>query len=349
MADKNRTTTAPLISELLRDPHQFSFFQSVRLLNACNRDAVLPGMTGPAAQEQLRFRPHASFAFPSSDVESIEEISARRDSESLFRMTVTFTGLYSSVSPLPAFYTEELIAGNQTESNRRDFLDLFHHRIISLIYRSWEKYRYFLQFQPGGTDRFSQWMFALVGLGGAAQREGLELDWERLLAYIGPLSMRSCSAPTLARILSHYFQGLPVTIQECIERWVVIDRSQHARLGTSNSSLGMDCTIGERVRDRSGKFRVCIGPLSFAAFRKYLPDGPGYRPLQDLVRFSLSDQLEFDISLTLVKDEIPDLHLGAENPARLGWSTWLGDHPDHDANVELSCGVFEPAIADKVA
>jgi type VI secretion system protein ImpH len=252
-------------------------------------------------------------------------------------MTVTFMGLYGSVSPLPAFYTEELIAGNREESNRRDFLDLFHHRIISLLYRSWEKYRYYLQFQPGGTDRFSQWMYALVGLGGPAQREGLELDWERLLAYVGLLSMRSRSAPTLARIISHYFQGLPVRIQQCVERWVVIDHSQHARLGENNSSLGTDCTIGERVRDRSGKFRVCVGPLSFAVFGKYLPDGPGYRPLQDLVRFSLRDPLEFDISLTLVKDEIPDLDLAADNPCRLGWSSWLGDHPDQDANVVLSC------------
>ena len=340
MADQNRTTTAPLISELLRNPHQFTFFQAVRLLNASSREAAAPGRTGPAAREQLRFRPHASFAFPSSDVESIEKISAGNDLESVFRMTVTFSGLYSSVSPLPAFYTEELIAGNQTESNRRDFLDLFHHRIISLLYRSWEKYRYYLQFRPGGSDEFSQWMYALVGLGGPAQREGLELDWERLLAYLGLLSMRSRSAPTLSRIISHYFQGLPVAIQQCVERWVVIDHSQHARLGASNSRLGMDCTIGERVRDRSGKFRVCIGPLDFAFYRKHLPDGPGYRPLQDLVRFSLKDPLEFDVSLTLLKDEIPDLDLGADNPCRLGWSTWLGDHPDHDASVTLSCAAI---------
>lgn len=336
MADENRTTAAPLISELLRDPHQFSFYQAVRLLIACNPEAAPPGMAGPADQERLRFRPHASFAFPSSDVESIEKVRAGRDTESVFRMTVNFMGLYGSVSPLPAFYTEELIAGNQEESNRRDFLDLFHHRIIFLVYRSWEKYRYYLQFQPGGTDRFSQWMYALVGLGGPVQREGLQLDWERLLAYVGLLSMRSRSAPTLERIISHYFQGLPVRIQQCVERWVVIDQSQHALLGKNNCRLAMDCTIGERVRDRSGKFRVCVGPLSFARFRQYLPDGPRYRPLQDLVRFSLRDQLEFDISLTLVKDEIPDLELAADNPCRLGWSSWLGDHPDHDAKVQLS-------------
>ena len=50
MADQNRTATAPLISELLRNPHQFTFHQAVRLLIASNREAVPPGMTGPAAR-----------------------------------------------------------------------------------------------------------------------------------------------------------------------------------------------------------------------------------------------------------------------------------------------------------
>ena len=103
MADQNRTATAPLISELLRNPHQFTFYQAVRLLIACNREAVPPGMTGPAAQEQLRFRPHASFAFPSSDVESIEEDQRRarpgvsiqddRHVHRTLQFCVTLTGL----------------------------------------------------------------------------------------------------------------------------------------------------------------------------------------------------------------------------------------------------------------
>ncbi len=337
MADKNRTATPALISELLRNPQQFTFYQAVRLLLADSVDSRQQDLSCPANEEQVRFRPHASFGFPSSDVQSIDKQLVEHDGQPPYRMTINFSGLYGSVSPLPAFYTEELLAGNREESNQRDFFDLFHHRIIALIYYSWEKYRYYLQFQPGGTDRFSQWIYALVGLGGREQRDGLDLDWERLLAYIGLLSMRSCSAPTLSRIISHYFLGLPVNILECIERWVVIDQQQHALLGENCNSLGIDCTIGERVRDRSGKFRVSIGPLNFSDFRKYLPDGANYRSLHDLVRFSLKDQLDFDISLKLLEDEIPALNLSSSNPCRLGWSTWLGEPLAEDAEVELSC------------
>ena len=337
MADKNRTATPALISELLRNPQQFTFHQAVRLLLADSTDSAPQGLSCPADQEKIRFRPHASFGFPSSDVQSIDKWPVEGDLSPPYRMTINFSGLYGSVSPLPAFYTEELLAGNEKESNQRDFFDLFHHRIIALIYYSWEKYRYYLQFQPGGTDRFSQWVYALVGLGDAKQRDGLSLDWERLLAYIGLLSMRSCSASTLSRVISHYFLGLPVRIEEYIERWVVIDQQQHALLGESCSGLGIDCTIGERVRDRSGKFRVTIGPLGFSDFRKYLPDGCNYKTLQDLVRFSLKDQLDFDVSLVLLKNEIPELNLSNSNPSRLGWSTWLGEHPNEDANVTLSC------------
>jgi type VI secretion system protein ImpH len=342
MADQTWTATHHLIDELLRKPHQFDFYQAVNILLAAKPEALPPGRIGPTEQEPVRFRSHASLAFPSCDVERVERLQNQGGSGPAYRMTVNFMGLYGSVSPLPVFYTEDLIAGNEEESNQRDFLDLFNHRMISLVYRSWEKYRYYIQFQPDATDRFSQWMYALVGLGGKVQREGLQLDWERLLAYIGLFSMRSRSALTLARIISHYFKGLPVAIQQCVERWVVIDHTQHARLGKHNCSLARDCTIGERVRDRSGKFRLCIGALDFTLFRRYLPDGPDYRPLLDLVRFSLRDQLEFDIRLTLMQDEVPDLDLAADNPCRLGWSTWLGFHPDQDADVILDYAGLYP-------
>jgi type VI secretion system protein ImpH len=335
MADENRTATAPLITELLRNPRQYAFYQAVRLLVSGVDDAVTPGGTGPVAREPVRFRPHAGMAFPSADVAKIEMLGDDGD-HPRFRMDVNFMGLYGPVSPLPAFYTEEIVAGNREESNRRDFLDLFHHRSISFLFRSWEKYRYYEQFRPGGVDRFSQWMLALVGLGDPALRKGLDLDWERLLAYLGVLSMRNRSAPMLARVVSNYFDGMPVRIRQWVERWVNIDASQRAVLGRDNCGLGVDCTIGERVRDISGKFRVCVGPLDFEGFRALLPGGRRHGPLRDLIRFALRDQLEFDVELRLRHDEVPDLMLAQDNPCQLGWSTRLGDAPEQDLSVVIA-------------
>jgi type VI secretion system protein ImpH len=334
MADENRTATAPLINELLRRPQQFSFYQAVRLLVSSVDDASLPGTTSSPDTEPLRFRPHASLSFASADVTSIDLLD-NNSKNPQFRMDVNFMGLYGPSSPLPAFYTEEIIDGSRDESPRRDFLDLFHHRAISFIYRSWQKYRYYEQFQTDAVDQFSQWMLSLVGLGDPVLRKGLNLDWERLLAYLGVLSMRGRSAFTLSRIISHYFRGLPVSIVQWVERRVKIDATQRAYLGSENCSLGVDCSIGEEVRDISSKFRVCVGPLGFDDFRQYLPDANKYRELNDLVRFTLRDQLEFDIELNLDRKEIPELTLASDNLCQLGWSSWLGDVPEKDQKVVI--------------
>ena len=58
------------------------------------------------------------------------------------------------------------------------------------------------------------------------------------------------SAGDLERLLSDYFDGLPVEVEQCTGRWIPIREEQITRLGQSNCSLGADCTLGERVFGR---------------------------------------------------------------------------------------------------
>ncbi|MFQ5773102.1 MAG: type VI secretion system baseplate subunit TssG [Kiloniellaceae bacterium] len=337
MAGEERTAATPLIGELLRNTRQFSFFQIVRLLESHESGCVPVGHDGPGEHEAIRFRPDAGLGFPSADAQSIERIGRDDGGPSKYRLTVNFLGLYGSVSPLPVFYTEDIIAGNEQESNRRDFFDLFHHRYISFLYRTWEKYRYYLRYRPGAEDRFSRWMCGLIGVAEppGAGRPPVERP-ERVLSSIGLLLMHSRSAATLEKLISHYFDGLPLRIEQFVARQVVIEPAQRARLGTTNCTLGRDCTIGERVPDLSGKFRIRIGPLDFPTFRKFLPDGEGYGLLAELQPFLLKDQLEYDVELGLFGAQVPPLELAADGPCRLGWSSWLGHHPGRDSAVVLA-------------
>ncbi len=340
MAGEKRTATSPLIGELLQDVRQFGFFQAVNLLERAEPDIVPIGGDGPVERETLRLRANASLGFPSSDISSIETMTrpeaALPDLPARYRLTVNFMGLYGAGSPLPAFYSEDIVAGNEAESSRRDFLDLFHHRYLSFVYRSWEKYRYYLRYRPGARDQFSQWLAGLIGLADMAEAQVPVERPERLLSSIGLLLLHGRSAATLASLISHYFDGLPVRIEQFIARQVVIEPAQRAHLGTANCALGVDCTLGLRVPDVSGKFRICVGPLSFAKFRGLLPDAAGYASLRRLVPFLLKDQLDYDLALTLRGTEIPVLELSPDCPARLGWSTWLGQAPERDSEVVLS-------------
>jgi type VI secretion system protein ImpH len=79
------------------------------------------------------------------------------------------------------------------------------------------------------------------------------------------------------------------------------------------------------VWDVQSKFRVRIGPLDFAQFRKFLPGGVGSDRLMDLVRFYVRAELDFDVQLVLRADEVPDSRMSRDEAtaAQLGRYSWL--------------------------
>ena len=80
-------------------------------------------------------------------------------------------GLTGPLGVLPHAYTELLLDRiRQKDTALRDFLDLFHHRIISLFYQAWEKYRFTIAYERGERDRFSHHLLDLIGLGTRACR-----------------------------------------------------------------------------------------------------------------------------------------------------------------------------------
>ncbi len=99
---------------------------------------------------------------------------------------------------------------------------------------------------------------------------------------------------------------------------------QRNRLGRSTARWVKTVVLGERVRDRSGKFRIHIRELDWQRFHEFLPIGFGYQPLCALVRFTLRDPLDYDIRLMLRRDEIRELRIGEQNACRLGSTSWLG-------------------------
>ena len=346
MAGEDRTAAPAVVDELLRDPKVFAFAQAVRLLQAADgrsveQGAADVGAAGPVEDEVLRFRPNATLGFPTADIEAIDQVADPAAGRPRHRVTVNFMGLYGPASPLPAFYTEDILMAGPDDSARRDFLDVFHHRLIALHYRAWQKYRHHMRYRPGAADRFSGWMFALMGLGEAKARRGLALEHtERLLPSLGLLAMRGRSAATVAGIVSYYFDGLPVAVREFVERSVPIAAEQRARLGRAGCTLAADCTIGAAARDVAGKFRIAIGPVGLERFLGLLPDQPDFRALVDLINFLLKDPLAFDVELTLDRRDLPDLRLGQYSDCRLGWSTWLGAPPPGDPSVVLRSGAW---------
>ncbi|KJJ97573.1 MULTISPECIES: type VI secretion system baseplate subunit TssG [Pseudomonas] len=324
--DTTNGSSAPALNGLTRVIREYSLFQAVLLVMDRLRESH-PGLSEEDLYEQLEFQGNPSLGFPGSDVDRVEFFEEHGQVRA--RLRFNLIGLFGSGSPLPAFYAEQALGDSEDGNPTRTFLDLFHHRLQRLMLPIWRKYRYRASFKSGALDPFSAQLFALIGLGGEEIRKAGELNWKRLLPYLGLLSLRAHSAALIEAVLRYYFKHAELVIEQCIERRVQILQEQRNQLGRANSQFGEDLVLGERVRDRSGKFRIHIYQLDWQRFHEFLPIGFGYQPLCALVRFTLRDPLDYDIRLVLRQEEIRELCIGEQNTCRLGWTSWLGrEHAD---------------------
>ncbi len=327
----------------LRGREHASAMQLVNLIDRMTEEEICGAEGLDADREPIRFRTTNSLSFPAGEIAELETkrvATAEGATRWRYDMTVTFLGLLGSVSPLPPYYLESLKVDEGSSDEERalvDFLNLFNHRLVTLFYGIWRKYRYHLVYKTGARDRFSHRMFNLLGLdtndfSGARPWHQAEIDWIRLLPFAGLLSQYCHSASTLEAIVSAYFGGIPVRIEECCLRRVEVCEEQRNRLGGANSRLGDSLILGTRVYDISGKFRAHIGPLDRDAFRRLLPEGEDHRTLCALLTvLPRRVHLDFDIALALDGASGRGWRLGGGEPGldRLGWSTWLGrEAPD---------------------
>ncbi len=330
MASESRGADPPLEQTLFTEAYRFDFFQAVRLLERLGAGRVPVGAEGPPAREVVRFLARQSLAFPPS---ALERIEAPPDGEpdGPPRMTVAFLGLTGPSGVLPYVYSELLLerrrAGDRTLA---DFLDLINHRLVALFYRAWAKHHVVIGHERGDADAFERHLFALMGLGIPPLRDRHAFPDVVLLKYAGLFARRHRPAVVLESLLRDVF-GLPVAVEQFVGRWLVLEPADRSTIGAlgSNNALGVSLVVGQRVWDEQGSIRIRLGPLSFDQFRSFLPDGPAYRHLTELVRLFVDAEFEFDVQLILKADEVPDCRLASAPGAgvRLGRFAWLKTRP----------------------
>ncbi|MEK7752788.1 MAG: type VI secretion system baseplate subunit TssG [Acidobacteriota bacterium] len=312
---------------LSREPYRFEFFQAVRLLSRAFPGREPVGRLANPQQEVLRFRAHASMAFPASEIQGLALSSGAPHS-----MIVNFMGLTGPMGALPLYYTELVIQRVRIrDTAMRDFLDTFNHRIVSLFYQAWEKYRFTIAYERGEQDRFSHCLLDLVGLGTPGlQRRQAVLD-DALIYYSGLLALHTRSAQALTQILMDYFE-VPAEVVQLTGGWYSLDRPSQCCFENANAyseQLGVGTVVGDEIWDPQSAAKVVLGPLRLRQYLDFLPNGTAYRPLQALLKFFSNAQVDFEIQLVLGRDEVPPCELGGEGEVapQLGWITWVKSVP----------------------
>jgi len=332
----DRYADIAVIDEIQKKGQRNTFFQAVYRLQKHFPNQPHVGGKGPFSSEMACFRAHASLAFPVSDIAAIERTQNEIDAQfPPLMFTVNFLGLYGPSSPLPAPFTEQVIGVNDEDNTIRHFLDLFHHRYVSFVYRAWEKYRYYVHYQGDAQDHFSEFLFAFAGLRGLRTSSQSSIEWKRLLPLMSHFSQRVRSRESLEKIIQSYLGGLHTRIEEFVVQNVTIDKALRTQLGLNNTILNDSAFLGRKVRDVASRFTIHIGPISYSHYCNLLPGEKDYVAVRELVRLALVDHLDFDFQLKIDVRHVPKIQLGHAGQS-LGRTTWLGKPQQHYHHVRQS-------------
>ena len=320
MAGKARGPYSDIGRELLSRPHAFSFYQIIRLLRLLGSDGEKSEPSRAKKTAAISVRPELSLAFPSADVSGIEPVE---DENGGFRVTATFLGLYGTSSPLPTFYTEDLLEEKaEDEKVTRDFMDMLNGHLFQLLFRCWTKYRLYLEVIEEENPKHTSRLFCLLGLGDERLREEIPESY-RFLRYLGLVIQHPRSALGLETVLGDALGGMPINLIPCVPRMAKVPEDQRCFLGSTGSGLGKNTFVGEELLDRTGKFRLRIGPVCGDEFRELLPGSANHRLLVSLTDFYLATPLEYDLEIVIKRGETATACLGGPQWAHLGWDTWV--------------------------
>ena len=322
MAPEKRLQTTGVEDRLFEEYYNYSFYQAVHLLETFSPEKKKLGTTLQPGKEAVRFSVKPGLAFPASD---ISRLAPAKDDTQPAQMEVAFMGLIGPAGVLPHCYNElALERVSKKDQTLVDFLNIFHHRLISLFYLAWKKNKFSINFQPGARDRLSKNLLSLCGLGTKALRGRIGLPEESLSYFSGLLSRQVPTAAAIQSTVEH-FSGTKAEIEQFVQRLIPLDDDDQTRIGKANCALGIDTICGTRVWECQTKFRVSLLSMKLADFKRFLPDGDLHRPIFSLVKYMVGMEYEFDMIFYLKKEEVPDCSLGqlGSQASRLGWTTWI--------------------------
>lgn len=306
-------------------PWEFDFYQLIRRVEALASAAYRSpgvGRSSTPREDPVRFGQEASLAF------APRTISGVRTRAGLTRVAVNFMGLLGPQGPMPLHFTEYV---RQRELHHQDptwarFLEVFQHRMVSLLYRAWAMNRPAAARDATATgrpelDRFATYVGSLFGLGmrSLLERDATPDDAKRMFA--GRLANQTRSAEGLRSILRDWF-GVPVRLEEFVGRWSELPDQYRTKLGGRGAAeLGRTAIAGSRIWECQSTIRLILGPMGRDRYERVLPGSEGFERLKSWIRLFGGLELGWEVVLVLKREETPEPRLG--RGVRLGYSTWV--------------------------
>ena len=196
MNEAERTQAAEaLFADVAREPWSHDFFALLRRLETLSPQAPRIGRARRPVHERLRLGQVPELDFAPAALARFD-----RAPSGVPRLGVRFFGLLGPQGPMPLHVTE---FGRERLHQHADptaahFLDIFHHRLLSLFYRAWADTQPTVQMDRPAEDRYAVWLGASIGLRAGVATQDQVPDRAKLF-QAGLLGSRSRHREALAK------------------------------------------------------------------------------------------------------------------------------------------------------
>ena len=320
--ERPRASDLSALQSLADDPNGYHIYQALRIIEAAYADNPRLGRSLRPSDDPIRLHQEVEMTFAPS---TISEVVLPEDGQP-GRLTSRFFGLFGPQGPMPGFFTEYVRdrKRNNRDDTLADFVNMFSHRMMSLLYRAWASAEPAPSFDRVGSDDFSDKVDAIAGYRGLAFSNSDLMPDLTKRQFAAHLASGTNHVEGIEALLSAFFDA-PVEIEDFIGSWLEFEPDDRWALG-GPARLGRNTSIGDRCWTRSAKFRIRIGPLSFEDYRRLLPGNGSLERLREILRNYVGDTIDWELNLVLKAEDVPEAELGKET--MLGMTSWSGPRAD---------------------
>jgi type VI secretion system protein ImpH len=309
------------ISFINSDINNYEFYQVIRLIENLFEDKPCIGTSFHFRNDVLKFKQNPSLRSTCSDISRCK--FSQKDDKIV--VVTNFLGLLGSNGIMPYFLTEWVLEQLRNKNLALlEFLNIFHNRMISFLYRAWSINNQVVSYEKGKYDYISKYLYSIIGYDYNLFNAKSSLHYDFKLYFAAHFANLERTKESLCSIIREYF-NVSICVEEFAEQWVNIPSNAKMELNSLQCVLGKNTFLGDKAWNCTSKFRLVIGPMRMKRYESLLPGTIGFTQLCEIISLSSPPELQCEVVYILKSDEVPCAFNNDE--LKLGYNAWLSSEP----------------------